>query len=55
MFEFSGRAPRAGLETLVGRIRPAGRTLETPALAYHFSVYAAHAGDCRSFSVVVCK
>ena len=25
---------RAGLDTFVGRIRPAGRTLETPALQY---------------------
>ena len=30
MFIFSGRAPRAGLETLAARIRPAGRSLETP-------------------------
>lgn len=29
MFEFSGRVPQAGLQTLVGRIRPAGHTLET--------------------------
>jgi len=29
---FSGRAQRAGLETSAGWIRPAGRTLETPAL-----------------------
>ena len=35
MFEFSGRAPRAGLETLAGRIRHAGRTLETPVLVQY--------------------
>jgi len=29
MFIFSERAPRAGLETLAGRIQPAGRSLET--------------------------
>src|SRR6218665_1420891 len=29
-FVFSGRAPRAGLEALASRIRPAGRSLETP-------------------------
>src|SRR6218665_1044679 len=32
MFEFSGRAPQAGLKALAGRIRPSGRTLETPDL-----------------------
>jgi len=32
MFEFSGTAPRAGLETLAGCIRLAGRTLKTPGL-----------------------
>jgi len=31
MFIFSGRAPRVRLETLAGRIWPAGRSLETPA------------------------
>jgi len=34
MFEYSGRAPRAGLDTLAGRIRPVGHTLETPAIHY---------------------
>jgi len=32
MFEFSGKAPRAGLATLAGHIQPAGHTLETPGL-----------------------
>lgn len=34
MFEFSGRTQQAGLETVAGRIRPAGCTLETPVPAY---------------------
>src|SRR6218665_3035014 len=29
---FSGRSPRAGLETLAGRIRPASRSIENSAL-----------------------
>jgi len=29
MLIFSGRDPRAGLETLEGRIQPTGRSLET--------------------------
>lgn len=31
MFEFSGWAVRARLETLAGRIQPTGHTLDTPA------------------------
>lgn len=34
MFEFSGRVPQAGLQTLVGRIRPASHTGTLETLGY---------------------
>jgi len=39
MFEFSGRALRAGLETLVGQIRPTGHTLETHVMTHIIEIF----------------